>query len=381
VAEGVALFDEVMVAVTAGELTPIVAGVVYCSVIGACFEMLDIRRAQEWTAALSDWCEAQPGVVPYRGDCLAHRAEIFRLRGRWPEAREEARRAYDALLGSKSPGEGAAMYSLAELHRLQGEIPEAEDTYRLASAHGRATHPGLALLRLAQGHAEAARATIDRMMAEPARGRQRADVLAAATEVFLASADVPAARRAAEELKVIAAALNSEALQAMAAAAAGAVHLADGQVHQALAALRDALAAWRDLDVPYEAARVGVLVGRACLALGDTDGARMEWDAAAGIFRQFGAAPALADVEALMHAPPATTRPAAGGLTTREMEVLRLVARGKTNRAIAEELGISDKTVARHMSNIFTKLDLSTRAAVTAYAFTHRLLHQDTAST
>jgi DNA-binding CsgD family transcriptional regulator/predicted negative regulator of RcsB-dependent stress response len=381
VAEGVALFDEVMVAVTAGEVTPIVAGTVYCSVIGACFEMLDIRRAQEWTAALSDWCEAQPGLVPYRGDCLAHRAEIFRLRGRWPEAREEARRAYDALMGTKAPGEGAAVYALAELHRLQGEMTAAEDAYRLASAHGRATHPGLALLRLAQGQPEAARAAIDRLMAEPARGRQRADLLVAATEVFLASGDVAAAGRAAEELNVIAGALHSEALRAMAAVAAGAVHLADGQAHQALAPLRAALAIWRDLDVPYEAARVAVLVGRACRALGDADGARMEWEAAAGIFRQFGAAPALADVEALLQSPAATTRPAGGGLTAREMEVLRLVARGKTNRAIAKELGISDKTVARHVSNIFVKLDLSTRAAATAYAFTHRLLRQDVTPT
>jgi len=381
VSEGVALFDEVMVAVTAGEVTPIVAGVVYCSVIGACFEMLDIRRAREWTAALSDWCAAQPGLVPYRGDCLAHRAEVFRLRGRWPEARDEARRAYDALIGTKSPGEGAAVYALAELHRLQGEIPEAEDTYRLASAHGRATAPGLALLRLAQGQREAARATIDRVLAEPARGRQRADVLAAATEVFLASGDVAAAGRAVEELNTIAATLDSEALRAMAAAATGAVRLADGEARQALAPLREALAIWRDLDVPYEAARVGVLIGRACRALGDVEAARAEWETAARVFRQFGAAPALADVDALMQSPRAVACPPAGGLTAREIEVVRLVARGKTNRAIATELGISEKTVARHVSNIFTKLDLSTRAAAAVYAFTHGLLQQDAGPT
>jgi DNA-binding CsgD family transcriptional regulator len=374
VAEGVALFDEVMVAVTAGEVTPIVSGVVYCSVISACFEMLDIRRAQEWTEALHDWCEAQPCLVPYRGECLAHRAEIFRLRGRWPEALDEARRAYDALAAAKGPGQGTAAYALAEVRRVRGETSAADDAYRLASEHGRAPHPGLALLRLAQGQAEAARAAIDRVMAEPTRGRQRADVLAAAVEILLASGDVPAARRAADELKATAARPESAWLRAMAASAEGAVHLADGQAREALAPLRGALTIWRDLNVPYEAARVEVLVGRACRALGDGDAARMEWDAAARVFRQFGAAPALAEVEALIHERSATTQPEAGGLTARELEVIRLIARGNTNRAIARELDISEKTVARHVSNIFTKLNLSTRAAATAYAFTHRLV-------
>ena len=374
VAEGVALFDEVMVAVTAGELTPIVSGVVYCSVISACFELLDIRRAQEWTEALNSWCVAQPGLVPYRAECLLHRVEMFRLRGRWTEALDEARRAYEALVAGKRAGQGTAAYALAELHRLRGEIPAAEDAYRLASEHGGAPHPGLALLRLAQGRGDAARGAIDRVMAEPTRGRQRPDVLVAAVEILLASGDVPAAHRAADELKAMAAALNSEWLRAMAASADGCVHLADGRARQALTPLREALTIWQDLDAPYEVARVKVLVGRACRALGDADGARMEWDAAVRVFRQFGATPALAEVESLMQEPSATALPETGGLTSRELEVLRLIAGGKTNRAIAGELDISEKTVARHVSNIFTKLDLSTRAGATAYAFTHRLV-------
>jgi DNA-binding CsgD family transcriptional regulator len=375
VGEGMALLDEVMVAVTAGELTPIIAGVVYCSVISACFEMLDVRRAHDWTEALHDWCDAQPGVVPYRGECLAHRAEIFSLRGRWSEALDEARRAYDALAPANRMGQGIAAYALADLHRLRGEIPAAEDAYRLASEHGRAPHPGLALLRLAQGQGEAARAAIDRAMAEPTRGRRRAEVFVAAVEIFLASGDVPAARRAADELNRIAGELNSDWLRAMAASAGGAVHLADGEPRQALAPLRDALTIWDDLDAPYEAALVRMLLGRACRALGDADGARMEWDAAARVFRACGAAPALASVEAMTQ-PSAADLPATGaaGLTSRELEVLRLIARGKTNREIARELDISEKTVARHASNIFTKLDLSTRAAATAYAFTHHLV-------
>jgi DNA-binding CsgD family transcriptional regulator len=212
-------------------------------------------------------------------------------------------------------------------------------------------------------------------MAEPTRGRQRTDVLVAAVEIFVATGDVPAARRTADDLQTEAATLDSAWLHAMAASAEGAVHLAEGNARQALAPLRDALAIWRDLNVPYEAARVGVLAGRACRAVGDADGARIEWEAAAHVFRQFGAAPALAEVEALLRAAvSAPARREAGDLTSRELEVLRLIARGKTNRAVARELKISEKTVARHVSNIFTKLDLSTRAAATAYAFTHRLV-------
>jgi DNA-binding CsgD family transcriptional regulator len=170
----------------------------------------------------------------------------------------------------------------------------------------------------------------------------------------------------------------------MAESAGGAVHVAEGAPRQALAPLRNALTIWDDLNAPYEAALVRVLLGRACDALGDADGARMEWDAAARVFRQCGAAPALAAVEAMTRGSVAAGRtspgaspaapPETGGLTSRELEVLRLIAQGKTNREIARELDISEKTVARHASNIFTKLDLSTRAAATAYAFTHHLV-------
>ena len=373
-AEGLALFDEVMVAVTAGDVTPIIAGVVYCSVISACVDLLDIRRAQEWTTALGDWCRTQPGLVPYRGECLAHRAEIFRLHGQWPQALDEARRAYEALVDSKGPGAGLAAYGLAELHRLRGEIPEAEEAYGRAREHGRAPDPGLALLRLAQGQGEIARAAIERAMAEASRGRQRATVLAAAVEILLAAGDRPSARQAADDLRVVASALDTPWLRALAASADGAVHLADGHAQRALAPLRDAATIWRDLDAPYEAARVAVLVGRACRALGDDEGARMEWEASARLFQQCGATPALEEVERLLRDKPSARQPEAGGLTSREVEVLRLIARGKTNRAIAGDLGISEKTVARHISNIFVKLDLSTRAAATGYAFTHGLM-------
>ena len=221
---------------------------------------------------------------------------------------------------------------------------------------------------------EIARAAIERAMAEASRGRQRATVLAAAVEILLAAGDRPSARQAADDLRVVASALDTPWLRALAASADGAVHLADGHARRALAPLRDAATIWRDLDAPYEAARVAVLVGRACRALGDDEGARMEWEASARLFQQCGATPALEEVDRLLRDKPSARQPEAGGLTSREVEVLRLIARGKTNRAIAGDLGISEKTVARHISNIFVKLDLSTRAAATAYAFTHGLM-------
>ena len=373
VSEGVALLDEAMVAVTAGELSPMVSGVVYCNVIAACFDMFDIQRAQAWTEALNQWCKSEPGVVPYRGDCLAYRAEILHLRGRWPEAIEEARRASESLATTSRSGSGIAAYAMAEVHRLQGDASAAEEAYRMASERGRAPQPGLALLRLAQGQRDAARAAIERVMAEPSHGRQRADVLAAAVEILLASNDAAGAGRAAGELRDMASTFDSTWLRAMSAAADGDVQFRAGRAREALAPLRAALTAWQDLDAPFLAARVQVTIGRACWALNDADGARMEWDNASRAFRQFGAAPALAEVEALIQQPSTIDRSASGVLTAREVEVLRLIAQGKTNRAIARALDISEKTVARHVSNIFTKLDLSSRAAATAYAFTHRL--------
>jgi DNA-binding NarL/FixJ family response regulator len=369
IAAGLSLLDEVMVSVTAGEVTPIVSGVIYCSVISACFELLDMRRAQEWTEALNGWCERQSGLVPYRGECLTHRADLLRLRGRWAEALDEAQRAYDAQAALRR-GEGGTAYVIAELHRLCGNAAEAEAAYRTAAEHGRTPQPGLSLLRLAQGQHDLARASIERALAEPSRGRQRADLLAAAVEILLASGAVNEARQPAGELTIIAASNPSVWLRAMAAAAEGALLVSAGQPREALTPLREAVTIWGDLDAPYEAARARMLVGRACQALGDRDGAQLEFAAAARLFRAFGAAPALAALERLE-----TDRGAAapGGLTARELEVLKLMAQGKTNRAIARELEISEKTVARHVSNIFTKLDLSSRAAATAYAFTHHL--------
>ena len=377
-AAGTARFDEVMVAVSTGEVGPIASGVVYCAVILECMQIFDLRRAAEWTDVLYAWCEDQPELVPFRGQCLVHRSQLLQAAGDWSRAVSTVVVACRRLTDPPHPALGLALYQEAELHRLMGSFDEAAAAYAGASAAGQEPMPGLALLALARGDVEAAATGIRRALLETTRRIGRPPLLAAAAEIFRQANEVTAAQAAAGELVEISASTDSEVLRAMADHALGAVTLSEGDTSASLPRLRSARSAWTQLHMPYEAARTSVLLGLGCVALGDQTTAALDFENARIGFEALGARP---DLERLRSLRAGAGLPAdalelnrMGGLSTRELEVLGHVASGQTNREIAAAMTISQHTVGRHLENIFSKLGVSGRAAATAYAYEHDLL-------
>ena len=369
IAAGVALLDEAMVAVIAGNVTPVLAGDIYCIVLEACQETFDLGRAYEWTNSLAAWCAAQPELVRYRGECLLYRAEVMQLRGKWDDAARDAEDACRLL--ASMPAAGAAFYRVGEIHRLRSEFAKAETAYTRANERGRKPQPGLSLLRLAQGQTEVAAASMRGVLLDTRAPTARARILGAAVEILLAAGDHENARGAAAELAEIARSFGASQLSAASAHATGAVLLAEGDTESAATFLHGAWATWRELGMPYEEAQTCVLMAAVCERRADQDGRRLELDRARALLAQLTADICLAGVAKDVEG---ATRRRAGPLSERELQVLRLLAAGKTNREIAAALFISEKTVARHVSNIFDKLAVSSRTAAAAWAYQHNLI-------
>ena len=369
--EGVSRLDEAMLQVTAGDLSPRARSMLYCSAIATCHETGELARAQEWTLALGSWLDGIPqlGGV-YFGNCRIYRSQLMRLRGAWPQAIHELQVAcQDLSQGSGRLVVGHAFYQLGEMHRLQGS-PEAEAAYRRAGEYGAPTQPGLALLRLQQEEIDTAASAIRRALRETEALLDRFQLLPAFVRIMLAAGDLDAAREGAVELGRVAHVYDTAAVRAEAAHAEGELTLAERRPESALPILRRAARAWRQLNAPYETARVSIAIATACRALSDEEAALLELESARSVFAELGARPDLERVEVMIDPGPAAH---AHGLTSRELEVLRLVASGKTNRAIAAELYLSERTVHRHVTNIFGKLGVGSRTAAVAYAIEHHL--------
>jgi DNA-binding CsgD family transcriptional regulator len=366
---GLRRLDETMLSVVAGELSPIMTGLMYCSVIMACRAVYALDRAREWTSAFSRVCEQEPGMVAFTGACLVHRSEIMQLQGEWPNALTEACLACERARRADRKPPGEALYQQAEIHRLRGEFSKSEDAYRAASELGCEPQPGLALLRLAQGRRDAACAAIRRLMGASSDALRRARLLPAYLEIMLAIGDAAEANLARDELAVLAKAFDADVLRAVVAQIDGEIAIVSGRTDAALEPLRVAFSLWQRLAAPYETARVRVLIGHACRLMGDTESAVLEHDAARAAFERLGAAPDLARLAARTMRENSETHP----LTPRELHVLRLIATGRTNKEIAHELQLSERTIDRHVSNMLGKLDVQSRAAATAYAYDHEL--------
>ncbi len=374
--EGLPLLDEAMVLVMSGTVSTTITGIIYCSAIAGCQQGYALDRAREWTAALDSWCASQPQLVQFAGQCLIHRSQLLQLGGDWPAAIEEARRASLRLSARKDVDTGDAYYQEGEVHRVRGALVEAEQAYAKAREHGRDPQPGQALLRLAEGRADQAAAATRRVLSVTSDPLQRTRFLPACVEIMLATGDLAEARRASDELSALAGRFAMEMLSATAHHARGAVLLAEGSAAVAMEPLRRAQEVWQRVGAPYLGARTRVLVAAAYQALGDQDGAALERGEARKVLVQLGAAPDIAALDAMAAPAPGRVARSAGahGLSAREVEVLLLVASGRTNKVIARQLFLSEKTVDRHVSNIFTKLDVSSRAAATAWAYEHGLV-------
>lgn len=364
--EGYAPIDETMLLATSGKLSPVVTGVVYCEIVGACCRVQEMVRAREWTAVLNAWCQRNPQARAFNGVCQVHRAEVLQLEGKLNEAYAEAEKAGEGLQGTtEQTAIATAAYRRGEIHRLKGRFALADAEYRRADEIGIDPQPGLALLRLAEGRMDEAARMIRRAIENAGAMPERAALLPAGVEILAASGAIEDAAPLCVEMSHIADTFENEILARVADQCRGILELAQGDPEAALAPLERARRYWSIFGAPYLDARLRLDIARGHLALGDQARARTDLDAAEKLLRALEAKPDLDRLASLRGG-----RPSAGAaaLTAREREVLARMAEGLTNREIAAELDVSPKTVNRHSENIFNKLGVASRAAAVAHA-------------
>ncbi|GGU54376.1 response regulator transcription factor [Lentzea flava] len=372
--DGLDRLEEAMAVLHDDGLSPRVTPWIYCAAVRGCCLARDFARAQAWNRSMAGWLDSLSSLGgAYLGNCRIYRSRLMCLGGAWPDALDEIAAVCDDLDGHTGWICGHAYYQLGEVRRLRGEWDAAEDAYRRAAEHGCPIQPGLALLRLAEGDADAASAGVRRALTEVTSRPERIDLLKAAVTIHLEDGKIQAARDAVTELEEITAELPMPVIEAERSAARGELALAEGDPAGALPLLRRAAGIWEDQNAPHEVAKLNVLIGQACRALADHDGARLQFTAARRTFERLGARPDLAVLDRIGAAEAGTH-----GLTRREVEVLRLMARGKANRAIAAELHLSERTVHRHVSNIFGKLGVDSRTAAVTYGIKHRIVEMGT---
>ena len=360
VIDGLALIDEAMIRVQGGEISALWTGNLYCLTIEACHEVAEIRRLARWTEMTEKWLDAQSSAVILDAMCRVHRAQLQLLQGDWDGAEAAANQVLDQLGADRVDYTAEAWYVVGEVRRLRGDST-AVDAYQEAHARGRDPQPGRALLRLHEGDGAGATASIrSALTAAGTDPLRRAPICAAAVEIAVAEGRLEDAREAEYELAATAARYATSGLKSMAATARGLVLLAEGQAEKALPVLRGAYRSWIDLSADYAAAGVCQSLATAYRMLGDEASAAAEEVRATATLERLGVAgrtdPKLPD-----------------GLTERECEVLAHVAKGKSNRDIGEELFISDRTVARHLTNIFHKIGSTNRTEAARYAIEHRI--------
>ncbi len=362
--EGMRHLDEAMLSAVEGRLGPYSTGKVYCSLISACEEVGDLERASEWTEATIRWAERHPFAI-FPGICRVHRAVILKQRGEFAEAERQASIARDELRHSHLGNAASACVEIGDIRRRLGDLEGAAAAFASAEEICGGQCAEVALLRLAEGRVDLARGAIATCMATtPTGSLARSRLLPAVTQVAIADGNLVMATAAVAEMEELGARFATPFVEATVTSARGRLQLALGEPGDAQATLQRALSLWQRLAVPYEVATTWTLLGEAHEQAGDEAAAREAFATAVEEFDRIGARFAVAAADGV---------PRPNGLTAREVEVLQLVAAGHTNQAIADELFLSIKTVSRHLSNIYTKIGVSSRSAATAFAFEHHL--------